>query len=66
MHCMKFPIGSLFTNLDQNSPHVSSMYIISQNCAPDKFITCIILHLSISYYLNNELYPKIILFATLK
>jgi hypothetical protein len=57
---------SLLTNLDQNSPHMSSAYIIPQNCTSDKFLTCIILHLSIFYYLNRELYAKIILFTTVK
>jgi len=51
---------SLLTNLDQNSPRMSSMYIIPQNCTSDNtFLTCIILHLSIFYYLNRELYAKL-------
>jgi len=44
---------SLLTNLDHNSPHVSSMYITPQNHILNKYLTSDILYWSLLFYYST-------------
>jgi len=44
---------SLLTNLDHNSPHVSSVYITLQKHIPNKYLTSDILYSSLLFYYST-------------